>query len=161
MRHQKKYDILIEFLSEDVRFWRCWTLPNALYISISVVFADYDKIENFIVDAERHRRTPRTLATWSKTFESKKSADIGDTGTEKGRKTCRNHEKSNQNHQQIKHKTPKSPKTPHQIHHQINKIVPKSPKSLNSPPRSIPNQAKCWPGGLREGLVKQAGWSLI
>ena len=30
-----------------------------------------------IVDAERHRRTPRTLAVESKALESKKSADIG------------------------------------------------------------------------------------
>ena len=36
-----------------------------------------------IVDAERHRRTPRILVTGSKMFESKKSADIGDTGVEK------------------------------------------------------------------------------
>ena len=48
MRHHKKYEFSIEFLSENMRFWRCWTLPNALYISISVVFADYDKFENFM-----------------------------------------------------------------------------------------------------------------
>ena len=36
-----------------------------------------------IVDAERHRRTPWTLAVESKASESNKSADIGDTGVEK------------------------------------------------------------------------------
>ena len=56
------HEFLIQILSENVRFWRCWTLPNASYTSISVVFADYDKIENFIQDAERHRRTPRLSA---------------------------------------------------------------------------------------------------
>ena len=35
-----------------------------------------------IVDAERHRRTPSTLAAESKAIESKKSADIGGTGAE-------------------------------------------------------------------------------
>ena len=39
-----------------------------------------------IVDAERHRRTPWTLALESKAIESKKSADIGGTGAEKGEK---------------------------------------------------------------------------
>ena len=37
-----------------------------------------------IVDAERHRRTPWTLAVESNAIESKKSADIGGTGVEKG-----------------------------------------------------------------------------
>ena len=36
-----------------------------------------------IVDAERHRRTPRTLAVESKALESKKSADIGGISAEK------------------------------------------------------------------------------
>ena len=40
-----------------------------------------------IVDAERHRRTPWTLAVESKAIESKKSADIGGTGAEKREKT--------------------------------------------------------------------------
>ena len=31
-----------------MRFWRRRTIPNALYISIWVVFADYDKVTNFI-----------------------------------------------------------------------------------------------------------------
>ena len=48
MRHQKKYEFLIEILEENVRFWMCWTHRNALYISISVAFADYDKIEKFM-----------------------------------------------------------------------------------------------------------------
>ena len=39
-----------------------------------------------IADAERHRRTPWTLAVESKAIESKKSADIGDNGEEKGEK---------------------------------------------------------------------------
>ncbi len=40
-----------------------------IYISISVVFTDYDKIENFIVDAERHRRTPRLSAISGKAID--------------------------------------------------------------------------------------------
>ena len=32
MRHQKRYEFLIKFRLENVRFWRCWTHPNALYI---------------------------------------------------------------------------------------------------------------------------------
>ena len=39
-----------------------------------------------IVDAERHRRTPRTPVTDGKMVESKTSADIGDIGAESGRK---------------------------------------------------------------------------
>ena len=69
MRHQKKYEILIEFKSENVRFWRCQTHRNALYISISVVSAGHDKIRNFIVDAERHRRTPRLSAISGKAID--------------------------------------------------------------------------------------------
>ena len=34
------------FSEKNVIFWWCWTFPNALYKSISVVFADYDKIEH-------------------------------------------------------------------------------------------------------------------
>ena len=34
----------------------------ALYTGISLVGADYAKIKKFIVDAERHRRTPRLAA---------------------------------------------------------------------------------------------------
>ena len=37
-------------------------------------------LQNIIVDAERHRRTPGTPVTWSKVIESKKSANIGDAG---------------------------------------------------------------------------------
>ena len=45
-----------------------------------------------IADAERHRRTPWTLAIESKTIRGKKWADIGDTGEQKRRpKTCQNH----------------------------------------------------------------------
>jgi hypothetical protein len=40
-----------------------------------------------IVDAERHRRTPKTPARGSKAVESEKLADIGDTFAEKGRKS--------------------------------------------------------------------------
>ena len=40
----------------------CWAHRNALYKGILVVNAYYDKIENFIQDAERHRRTPRLSA---------------------------------------------------------------------------------------------------
>ena len=62
MRHKKRYEILIEIQWENVRFWMCWTHRNALYKGILVVNAYYDKIENFIQDAERHRRTPRLSA---------------------------------------------------------------------------------------------------
>ena len=40
----------------------CWTYRNALYKGIPVVNAYYNKIKNFIQDAERHRRTPRLSA---------------------------------------------------------------------------------------------------
>ena len=50
-----------------------------------------------IADAERHRRTPRTLAVESKALESKKSADIGCTGAEKGEKNMRKPSKYDQN----------------------------------------------------------------
>ena len=66
MRHQKKYEFLIEFRSENVRFWRCWTHPNALYISIWVVFADYDKIENFIkIYAQMDPKSHPKIDTWA------------------------------------------------------------------------------------------------
>ena len=42
-----------------------------------------------IVDAERHRRTPWTLAVWSKAIESMKSADIGDTDAEQIQKNVK------------------------------------------------------------------------
>ena len=52
-------------LSKNVRFWRCWTLPNALYISISVVFAEYDKIENFMkIDAETDPKSDAKIDIW-------------------------------------------------------------------------------------------------
>ena len=44
---------------------------------------DAEKAPKVIVDAERHRRTPRIPVTGSKMFESKKSVDSGDTGVEK------------------------------------------------------------------------------
>ena len=40
-----------------------------MYKSIPVVFADYDKIKNFILDAERHRRTPRLSAISGKAID--------------------------------------------------------------------------------------------
>ena len=47
MRSQKGYQKTHRFVMgsswEGVRFYRCRTHPNALYISISVVSADYDK----------------------------------------------------------------------------------------------------------------------
>ena len=48
MSHKKKFEFVIEFQLENVRFWRGGTFPDALYISISVVFADYDKIEHLM-----------------------------------------------------------------------------------------------------------------
>ena len=73
MRHQKKYEFLIEFRSENVRFWMGWTHPNALYISIWVVFADYDKIENFMkIDAQMDPKSHPKIDIWAiraSTFE--------------------------------------------------------------------------------------------
>ena len=41
------------------------TLPNALYISISVVFADYEKIKNFIkIDAEMDTKSDTKIDIW-------------------------------------------------------------------------------------------------
>ena len=66
MRHHKKYEFSIEFLSENMRFWRCWTLPNALYIGISVVFADYNKIENFLkIDAQMDPKNHLKIDVWA------------------------------------------------------------------------------------------------
>ena len=66
MRHQKKYEFSIEFLSENMRFWRCWTLPNALYISISVVFADYDKIKIFMkIRAKMDSKSEPKIDVWA------------------------------------------------------------------------------------------------
>ena len=45
---QKQPYFLIRFWLKSVRFEGSWTLPVALYISISLVSADYDKIEKFI-----------------------------------------------------------------------------------------------------------------
>ena len=44
----KKHKILNDLLMKKVRFRGCWTLPDALNISIWVVFADCDKIKNFM-----------------------------------------------------------------------------------------------------------------
>ena len=66
MRHKKKHEFLIEFRSKNVRFWRCWTHRNALYISISVVFADDDKIENFMkIDAQMNPKSHPQIAVWA------------------------------------------------------------------------------------------------
>ena len=48
----------------------CSTHRNALYEGILVVDAYYDKIENFIQDAERHRRTPRLAAISGKAIDA-------------------------------------------------------------------------------------------
>jgi hypothetical protein len=59
------------------------TRENASRIDLNFI-PDRSKINpKSIVDAGRRRRTPRTLATDGKTFESKKSAGIGDAGAEK------------------------------------------------------------------------------
>ena len=59
---------------ENVRFWKCRTLPNALYISISVVFADYDKIENFMnIYAKMDPKSDPKIDVWAirgPTFEA-------------------------------------------------------------------------------------------
>ena len=69
MRHQKKYDFLIGFVSENVRFWMCWTHRNALYISIWVVLAYEDKIKNFTTNPWQNGRRSdnkfEILALWS------------------------------------------------------------------------------------------------
>ena len=59
-------------------------------------------IPKIIVDAERHRRTPWTLAVESKALESKKSADIGCTGAEKEEKTCESHQNTTKMAYQIR-----------------------------------------------------------
>ena len=51
----------------------CCTYRNALYISISVVFADYDKIENFMkIDAQMDPKSHPKIDIWAiraSTFE--------------------------------------------------------------------------------------------
>ena len=66
-------------------------LENVESIAFSLFSKKVEKsmpkvISKAIVDAERHRRTPWTLAVESKAIESKKSADIGGTGAEKEEK---------------------------------------------------------------------------
>ena len=47
----------------------CWTHRNALYISISVVFADYDKIENFMkIYAQMDPKSHPKIAVWAYDF---------------------------------------------------------------------------------------------
>ena len=62
-----------------------------------------------IADAERHRRTPWTLAVESKAIESKKSADIGGPGAEKGEnniaKPSKYHQNGSQNRSKINDKS--------------------------------------------------------
>ena len=69
-------------------------------------------IPKVIVDAERHRRTPRTPAIDGKMVKSKASADIGDIGAEIGgknmSKTCKYHQKGYQNGCQIHQKSSKN-----------------------------------------------------
>ena len=74
-----------------------WRYIHFAYFTLSPFLK---KIENrcqqgsqIIVDAERHRRTPWTLAVESKALESKKSADIGRISAEKCQKPCQNHQK--------------------------------------------------------------------
>ena len=55
------------------------------------------RTSKIIVDAERHRRTPWTLAVESKAIESKKSAGIGDNGAEKSEKGMPKPSKYHQN----------------------------------------------------------------
>ena len=56
----------MSFRSEKVRFSRCCTHRNALYISISVVFADYDKIENFMkIYAQMDPKSHPKIAVWA------------------------------------------------------------------------------------------------
>ena len=45
---KQKHDLLMSFWMENVRFWKRGTLPDALYIIIRLVFADYNKSQNFI-----------------------------------------------------------------------------------------------------------------
>ena len=59
-----------------------------------MTFSDSEKVRKsmpkwlpkVVVDAERHRRTPRTPLIGGKMVESKTSADIGDIGAEIGKK---------------------------------------------------------------------------
>ena len=44
----------------------CWTLPNALYKSISVVYTDYDKIMNFLkTDAKMDTKSDAKIDVWA------------------------------------------------------------------------------------------------
>ena len=52
--------------SKNVRFWMGWTHRNALYISISVVFPDYDQIENFMkIDASMDPKSHPKIDLWA------------------------------------------------------------------------------------------------
>ena len=62
--------------------------------SFFVVAQKCMKVHYYIVVAGRHRRTLRTLAIECGAVESEKLANIGDIGTESGRKTykiCKYH----------------------------------------------------------------------
>ena len=71
MRYQKKWELLIEFESEKVRFWMCWTHWNALYKGISVVGADYDKIKKFIKNLcqNGHQKWSRNRRLYDQGFD--------------------------------------------------------------------------------------------
>ena len=62
-----------------------------------------------IADAERHRRTPRTLATWSKAVESEILERTSDASTEKAwknmSKTWKYHQNGSQNRSKIDEKS--------------------------------------------------------
>ena len=56
----------MDSLSENERFWRRRAFPNALYISISVVFADYEKIKNFMkIDAQMDPKNHKQIYIWA------------------------------------------------------------------------------------------------
>ena len=63
-------------VASRMRFW------NVLGRPWGAKLLDFgsQNLQNIIVDAERHRRTPGTPVTWSKVIDRKKSANIGDAG---------------------------------------------------------------------------------
>ena len=82
--------------------------PSAVYITISVAFADYDKIENFIQDAERHRRTPRLSAISGKMVDVWAAGflrAVADSMRDAGRNWRRCHYSTIKNRQQFYCKT--------------------------------------------------------
>ena len=67
---RKKHDLLMRFWLKHVRFGRFWTLPGALYTSISVVLAEYGKISNPIKNQTPKRPKINTIGVTGSHFWS-------------------------------------------------------------------------------------------